>query len=191
MGVDLRHCPLAGQLGVIFAELSHKIGVCRLPIGLGPAAASQLFACWNAITDLRIDTRKWVLASDGQAVKGNCEIVSRFVFRARIRPIVEKSRRQMGPDYSPRDEEGNVINEPSDDELPPPDSGELLLPQRPFRILGPTWNALANPAAPKREPQSPPPAEPDSKVPRVDGDSCAQDDLASSPRYTSTPRLRT
>ena len=61
--------PLAGHLGSIFADLFHMIGGCRLPIFVGPTAASQLFARRKTITDLRIEKRKWVLASDDPQLK--------------------------------------------------------------------------------------------------------------------------
>ena len=40
-----RHRPLVGQLCIIFADLFHKIGVCRLPTRFGPTVAPQLFEC--------------------------------------------------------------------------------------------------------------------------------------------------
>ena len=100
---------------------------------------------------------------------------------------LEKPRRQRDPDYVPQGEEGNVIDEPSDDELLPLVPEELCLPQRHFPALGPTWNALPNPTAPRRDPQSFPPTGPDAEVPRVDGDSYEKGDLDFSRRYTLTP----
>ena len=71
--------PLVGQLGILFAYLSRKMGGCRLPMNIRPAVASRLFSCWNAITELRIAKNGWALASDEPALKEFFEIVSRNV----------------------------------------------------------------------------------------------------------------
>ena len=93
----------------------------------------------------------------------------------------------MGSDILPQDEEGNIANEPPDDELSPLVPEELLLPQRPFPVMGPTWKTFPNPTTPKRDPQSPPPTDPDSEAPRADSDSFAQGDLDFSQCYTHAP----
>ena len=51
----------------------------------------------------------------------------------------------------PRDSGGNVITGPSDEELIPQVSDEIPLPQASFLALGPTWNSIGNPTAPKRD----------------------------------------
>ena len=114
---EWRRRSLADQLGAVFAELFHKIGVRRLPISFGPAVAPRLVARWKAITDLRIEEHRWVLASDDPALKEYCENALRNASRARIRLSIEKFRRQMDSDSLPQDEEGNITNEPPDDEL--------------------------------------------------------------------------
>ena len=76
---------LIDHLGVLFAELFSENGNCRLPICIGPAVATQLFSCWNAITDLRIQKNGWAMASSDLALKEYFEIVSRNVHRARVR----------------------------------------------------------------------------------------------------------
>ena len=63
------HRPLIDQSGILFADLFRKIGDCRLPICIGPTLASQLFACRNSITDLRIAKNGWAPASDDPALK--------------------------------------------------------------------------------------------------------------------------
>ena len=68
------HRHLIDQMGVLFADLFHKIGGSRLPFCIGPAVATQLFACWHAIS---------VLASGDPASKEYSEFVSRNVNRAR------------------------------------------------------------------------------------------------------------
>ena len=177
----------AGQLGILFAQVFHAIGSCRLPVNIGPTLASELFSGWNVLTDLRLDAHEWVLASNDPAVKEYFGVVSRNVARARVRSVLGKPRRQLGPDELPCDAEGNVITEPSDDEMLPPVSEERLLSQTPLPVLGPAWNAFGNPTAPEREPQCAPPTEPDSKVVRMEGASCAKDDLAFTQRRAMGP----
>ena len=113
------HRPLADQLVMLFAQVFEKIGNCRLSIKIGPTLASQLFACWNAPRDLRIGTHRGVLAWNDLA---SPECNSRTCSLEH-----GKSRRRMGSDDLPRDAEGNVTNEPSDDESLPPVSEALLL----------------------------------------------------------------
>ena len=78
------HRGLIDQLGILFADLFQKIGDCRLPPRIGPAAATQLFSCWNAIADLRIQENGWALSSSDPALEENVEIVSRSVRGARV-----------------------------------------------------------------------------------------------------------
>ena len=66
-------------MGVLFAELFRAIGVCRLPISIGPALANQLLS-------------RWAATSSDPAVKEYFEIVSRNVHRARVRLTMEKYR---------------------------------------------------------------------------------------------------
>ena len=75
----------------------------------------------------------------------------------------------MGPKSAQQDAAGNIINDPSADELLPLVPQELLLPRRPFPVSGPKWYTVPNPAAPKRDAEAPPLTQPGSKVPRADG----------------------
>ena len=99
--------------------------------------ASQLFARWNAITDLRIEKHKWVLASGDPALKEYFGSVSRSVSRARIRLTIENSRWQVGSNGLPQDRGGNIINGPSDDKLLPLAQEASPLPRRPLSLIGP------------------------------------------------------
>ena len=71
---EWNHKPLIDQLGVLFAGLFRKISDCRFPVCIGPTAASQLFACGNSISDLRIAENGWALASDDPALEEYFEI---------------------------------------------------------------------------------------------------------------------
>ena len=84
----------------------------------------------------------------------------------------------MGADDLPRDAEGNVIAGPSDDELIPRVSDDTHLDRTPLPALGPTWNSRGNPAAPRRDTQSAPPAEPDPRDAGTEGAASAQEGLA-------------
>ena len=78
-------------------------------------------------------------------------MVSRNVTRARVRLSSEQSRAHVGADDLPRDSVGNIIAEPSSD-LISQVSEDALPSQTPFPALGPTWNTIGNPTAPKRDP---------------------------------------
>ena len=178
--------PLGGRLGIIFADLLHEIGGCRLPFCVGPTAASQLFACWETVTDSQIGRQKWALTSDDPSLKEFFEIIPRNVSHARIRLTNETFRRQMGSENLPQEEEGHIINEPPNDKLLPLKPEELLLPQRPFLALGPKRNTVPNTTTPERDAMAPPSADPDSRVPRVAGDSYVRGAPDFSRRYTLT-----
>ena len=176
------HRPLTDRLGILFADFFRKIGDCRLPISIGPAVASQLFARWNAISDLRIEKNGWTLASDDSALKEHSGIVSRNVNRARVRLALEKYRGAMGSDSAPRDPAGNVINDPSDDEPPPVIPDDVLLAQTSFPVLDPKWNNVPNPSTPKRTAQDPSSDAPDPKAQRVNSPSVSTEDKEFSSR---------
>ena len=149
--------PQVGQPGILFADLFHNIGDCRLPICIGPTVAPQLFACWRTISDLRIEKNRWSVASDDPAFQEFFEIASRNVSRARSRVTIERRRGQMDPESAPQDAVGNIVNEQSDDELLPLVPEELLPPKRPCPVLGPEWDTIPNPTTPRRDAEAPPP----------------------------------
>ena len=95
-------------MGIFFADSPHKIGDCRVPICVGPKAASQLFARWNSIAK-----NNRPLASDDPALEEYFGIAPHNVHRARIRLTIEAYRGQMGSESEPRDAAGYLINEPS------------------------------------------------------------------------------
>ena len=103
--------------------------------------------------------------------------MSRNVNRARIRLALGIYRGRMGAEDEPRDPTGNIINEPSDDELPPPASEGSLLPQQPIPVLDPKWNSVQNPSAPKRTAPHSSRAAPDPRAHRVSGSSVSAGDL--------------
>ena len=109
--------PLFDQLGVLFADLFRKIRDCRLPICI---------ACWNSVTDLRAAKNGWAIKTNDLAMEEFCEIVLRNINRARVRLTIDKRCGRVGSEDEPRDPTGIIINEPSDDELPPPISEESL-----------------------------------------------------------------
>ena len=130
--------PQIDQLGILLADLFHKIGNCRLSICVGPEMAPRLFACWDSIADLRIAQNNWPLTSGDPGLMGIFEIAPRNVRRARFRLTIEKYRGLIGSDSEPRYAAGNPINVPSDDEL------LLLVPEErsfansPFQYSAPT-----------------------------------------------------
>ena len=99
--------------------------------------APQLFACRNAISDLRIAKNGWALVSDDPLLKEYFDIVSRNVRRARVRLTLDNYRGQMGSGTAPRDPAGDIINDPSDDGLPPIAPDEISPAQESFPALGP------------------------------------------------------
>ena len=80
--------------------------------------ASQLFANWSVLTDLRIPRDRWTMESRDAPCKEYVEAVYRNVTRARVRLSLEQSRVQVGAGDLQSDSGGNVIAEPSDDEYP-------------------------------------------------------------------------
>ena len=145
----------------MFADLFREIGDCRLPICISRTVAAQLFSRWNAISGLRIQKNGWALSSSDPALREYFEIVSRNVRRARARRTLEQIRDQMG--------RGADLNDPSDAELPPNVSGDLLLAQDSSPAFGPTWNVFPDPGTPSKRPRNPvsPDAAPDPKAARV------------------------
>ena len=93
----------------------------------------------------------------------------------------------MGSESVPRDPAGRIINDPSDDELPPIIPDEILLAQESFKTLGPTWNTTLNPNTPQRY-------APDSsrvalgpKAPRADASSRSKGDQEFPSRHAASP----
>ena len=80
------------------------------------------------------------MASTDPALKKFFEIVSRNVRRARVRLTLEKYRGQIGWGATPEDAEGNIINDPSDGEVPLIVSDGLLLAKESLLVLDTPWN---------------------------------------------------
>ena len=80
------------------------------------------------------------------------EIAPRNVNHVRVRPTVEKYRGQMGSDTVPRDPAGSIINDPSDDELPPIVHEEILLAQESSPALDLTLYTSPNLNTPSKRP---------------------------------------
>ena len=168
-GPEWIRCSLVGQLGIFFARVFHRIEDCRRRVNLGPMMASQMFANWNVLTDLRIATHKWALASKDVATKEYFGCGSRDVTRARVRSSLEKSRTQAGADDLPRNADGDVSAETSDDDWIPQVPEDTLLTQTSCPITAPTRGAHGNPTTPKCYPQPAPSTEPDTKVAGTEG----------------------
>ena len=114
--------------------------------------------------------------SPDPALEEYFEIVSRNAHRARVRLTLEKYRGQMGWDTAPKDADGNIINDPSDDELPPKVSDGLLLAQDSFSVLEPSRNVSPNLKTPSKRP--PPPSHsvgPGRNSARIDPTSMSKD----------------
>ena len=131
---------------------------------------------------MRIEKNKWSLASDDPALEEFFGMAPRNAPLARIRLTIKRYRGRMGAESAPKDAAGNLVNEPSDDELLPLVPAELLLPQRPSLKLGPKWSSFPNPITSERDAKAPPPTEPGPEVPRVDGRPYLQGDLDFSQR---------
>ena len=58
----------------------------------------------------------------------------------------------MGWGATPKDADGDIINDPADYEVPPNVSDGILLAQESFPALGPTWNAPPDPNKPFKHP---------------------------------------
>ena len=112
-GPEWTRRPLVDQLGILVAQLFHKIWDCRLPINIGPTVAPQPFASWNVLTDTRISRCAWVLAPNDPALKENFGVASRNVTRARFCFSLGEPRAQADSDDLLRDAAGHVIVEPS------------------------------------------------------------------------------
>ena len=171
------HRHLIDQSGIHSADLFREIGGCRLPICISPTAATQLFPCWRAITDLRIEINGWALSSSDPALMEYFETVSRNVCRARVRSTLGKYRGHVGCCAEPRDDEGDINNDFSYDELPPNEPDDLLVAQDSSPALDPTWNVSRNPSTPPKRPApSFPDVAPDRKSPRVNPTPASKDD---------------
>ena len=127
-----------------------------------------MFARWNSISDPRIAKNGWAFAPGDPALEEYSEIVSRHVRRVRVRLAPGKFRGHVGSESVPRGRAGNIIIDPSDDELPPSTPGEILLSQESFPVLGPEGNTTPNPNTPKRNAPDSSSASPGPKAPRVD-----------------------
>ena len=93
----------------------------------------------------------------------------------------------MGWDSEPRDSKGNIVNDPSDDELLPNVPGDLALAQDSSPVADPTWNASPNPNAPSKRPAPPfPDVAPDGRAARVDPASAPKDDQVFAICYAMT-----
>ena len=83
----------------------------------------------------------------------------------------------MGWDSEPRDAGGNIIHDPSDDELPPNIPGDISLAQESSPTLELKWYTSPNPNTPPNRPApSTSHAAQDRKAPRVDSTSVSKDD---------------
>ena len=93
---------------------------------------------------------------------------------------------QAGPDDVIRNQNGNVINEPSGDEFSPTVSDAALLGNTSFPAPGPAWNTFGNPSAPKREAQDAPS---DAQRPKLretkEAVESERDDLSFTHRHTA------
>ena len=137
--------PEIDQLGILLADLFYMIGDCRLTFCAGPKVASHLFVWWGSIADLRKAQNSWPRPSDGPTLMEYVEIVRRNVHCARIRPTLEFRRGQMGSESESRDAAGNIIYEPSDDELLRLVSGESFLSRHSFPVKKLKWSTVPNP----------------------------------------------
>ena len=138
--------------------------------------ATQLFACWSAISDLRIAKKGWAFASGDPALMEYFEIVSRNVHRACVRLTIEKYRGRMGAETAPRDSAGNIIHDPSDDEPPPSIPKDTFLAQESFPALDPKWATVPNPNTPERTAPASSRVAPVPKAHRVDSSSTSRGD---------------
>ena len=103
------------------------------------------------MSDIRIAKNGRALASDDPALEEYFEVAPRNARRARVRLTVEKFRGQMGSESVSRDLMGDIINDPSDDELPPIIPDEILLAQESCPALDPEWDTTPNPNTPERQ----------------------------------------
>ena len=146
-----------------------------------------MFSCWNSISDRRIAQKGRAPDSNDPTLTEYFEIVSRNVYRARVRLALEKYRGLMVSEGEPRDAAGNIINEPSDDELLPQVSEECLRAQQPLPVLDLKWNTVPNPSAPERDAQAPLAEEPDPQDRRVDTCPYSRGDLEFLRRHAASP----
>ena len=115
---------------------------------------------WGAVADRRISRNRWTLGAD---LDQECfEGVARNVAEARTRLGLEHARLPAGLDGEIRDQNGDVINGPSGDEVSPAISGATLSGNNSFPVLGPAWSTFGNPAT-----RSAPPDAPEPKIPKT------------------------
>ena len=174
------------RIGIILARLLRRIGGCRLPLSAGPPAATQPFELWNAVTDCRFSHNQWALGANDAECKGLYDGASRNVARARTRLGLEQARLHAGADAAIRDQNGNLIHEPSGGEFPPPASDAALFENASCPALGSTWNTFGNPSTPKGEAQNAPPGAPEPKLPKSkEAAESERDDLSFTHRNTA------
>ena len=128
-------------IAIIFAQLSHRISDCRLPLDVGPTVAAQLFDMRNILSGRRIENNQWGMDSHHPECRESYEVLKGHIERARARLALEQARLRTGTDEDIRDENGNIAHDPSDDEMAPHLSEATLATHTPFPALDPTWNA--------------------------------------------------
>ena len=114
-----------GAIGILFAQFwmyrprnfsgipwLYSTGRCSLPLNIGPTVATQLVEMRNIAADRRIAVNQWPMESQSSnskdffEAKGNAK-------RARVRLALVETPRGRNED---RDQDGNIISGPSDDE---------------------------------------------------------------------------
>ena len=118
------HRDSADFVGVVSAQLFHRIGGHKLPINVGPSVAAQLLDIRNIVSGRRIEINQWSMDSPHPECREFYGVVTRNVDRARKHMALEQARLRVGAGVDIRHEKGNIAHDPSDAELVPQVQGE-------------------------------------------------------------------
>ena len=129
-----------GAVRIISAQLSYRIGDCRLPLYVGPKVANKLFELRAIAAERRVRTNQWRMDSQRTECPENWQVVTGNSDRARRRLVWEHAKAKAWGSGQIRDEAGSVAQDASDDELIPPASEQSLADHAPFPNLGSNWN---------------------------------------------------
>ena len=111
-----------GAVRIISAQLSYRMGDCRLPLYVGPKVANKLFELRAIAAERRVRTNQWRMDSQRTECPENWQVVTGNSDRARRRLVWEHAKAKAWGSGQIRDEAGSVAQDASDDELIPPAS---------------------------------------------------------------------
>ena len=128
------HADLAVEIGVIFAELFHHIGLRRSQNVVRPTQFAAV------VSERRIQVNGWAMEPPRMGRRAFWGVAFRSADRVRRRWLWELARAKTEAGGPIRTGSGDIMNEHSDDEFIPDDSRENLAAYSSFPLLEANWN---------------------------------------------------